>query len=467
MTGTIEVLQQFRCNAETFLLSGRGTLDRERRLPAMLHPRSTAAQKIGAKALRLAVANLLRLAAADLDDARLLLRQGRTRNAAGLVVAALDQVIRAVVASERGRRGDRGEFDLAAVPEDNPVRSGIAAARALPATPKDALVKPNGSLVPEPEAAQVSDALDHLASTLNTVTQAFEVDMEGADPAGRVTPIRSEPPPQPKQPRLPAPPGATPRPADKCAPATRAAKQKKVGSKRNQELAPSRSRTVDRRSSPDRRQQAPAPVPLRTVDRETKGAAPASPVSAPVTRAAPRWPNPARSEQFPHPTARIVQQPESPRERRTGTASSVLAPEKSTNAVPVDPAVPSRRPPDASSTEFWSLMDRWRVEDLAALDLIGHSGGLSKKGTRPRFRLPGEKAPLFHLLREIDAALGALGAPPDVWLRRSIASTPFSGATPLQHISVRGQQGARDVIRRIMKLGLLGPVGSNSGKVDG
>jgi hypothetical protein len=369
------------------------------------------------------------------------------------------------VASERGRRGDRDESDLAAVPRDNPVRSELAAARALSATPKDALVQPNGSLVPEPEAAQVSDALDHLASTLNTVTKAFEVELEGTGPAGRVTPIRSEPPPQPKQPRLPTPPLAPPRPPDKDAPATRAAKQTKVGWKRGKALAPSRSRSVDGRSSPDRRQQAPAPVPLRTVERETNGAGPASPVSAPVTRAAPRSPNLARSEQSPHPAARIVQQPESPPERRTGTASS-LAPPKSTNAVSVEPAVPSRRPPDASSTAFWSLMDRWRVEDLAALDLIGHSGGLSKKGTRPRFRLTGEEAHLFHLLREIDAALGALGAPPDVWLRQSVASTHFSGATPLQHISVRHQQGARDVIRTIMKLGLLGPTGSNSGKVD-
>jgi hypothetical protein len=112
-------------------------------------------------------------------------------------------------------------------------------------------------------------------------------------------------------------------------------------------------------------------------------------------------------------------------------------------------------------------MDRWRLEDLAALDLIGHPGGLSKKGTRPRFRLQGEEAHIFGLLREIDAALVALGAPPDVWLRLSVASTPFSGATPLQHISVRRQQGARDVIRRIMELGLLGPTGSNSGEAGG
>jgi hypothetical protein len=153
----------------------------------------------------------------------------------------------------------------------NPIRSGIAATRALSATPKDALVQPNGSLVPEPEAGQVSNALDHVASTLNTVTKAFEVEMEGTGPAGRVTPIRSEPPPQPKQPRLPTPPGAAPFPPDKDASATRAAKQKKVGSRRSPELAPSRSRSVDRRSSPDRRQQAPIPVPLQTVERETKG----------------------------------------------------------------------------------------------------------------------------------------------------------------------------------------------------
>jgi hypothetical protein len=231
----------------------------------MLHPRSTTVQKIGAKALRLAVANLLRLAAADLDDARLLLRQGRTRNADGLVVEALDQVIRAVVASERGRRGDGGESDLAAVPGDNPVRSELAAASALSATPKDASVQPNGSLVPEPVAAEVSDALDQLTSTLNTVAKAFEVEIEGTDPPGRVAPIRPEPPPQPKQPGLSTQPGAAARQPDEDAPATRAAKQKKLGSKRSQELAPSRSRSVDGRSSSEGRKQAPADVRLHAI----------------------------------------------------------------------------------------------------------------------------------------------------------------------------------------------------------
>jgi hypothetical protein len=63
-------------------------------------------------------------------------------------------------------------------------------------------------------------------------------------------------PPQPRQPGPRPLPGAAPRPPNKDAPATRAAKQKKVDSKRRQELAPLRSRSVDRRSLPDRRQQA-------------------------------------------------------------------------------------------------------------------------------------------------------------------------------------------------------------------
>ena len=30
---------------------------------------------------------------------------------------------------------------------------------------------------------------------------------------------------------------------------------------------------------------------------------------------------------------------------------------------------------------FWTLMDRWRIDDLQALALIGHEGGLTKKLT--------------------------------------------------------------------------------------
>jgi hypothetical protein len=56
----------------------------------------------GARELQTAVANLLRIPGADVADARLLLRKGRERNAAGLDTQAFVGVIRAVAVSENG-----------------------------------------------------------------------------------------------------------------------------------------------------------------------------------------------------------------------------------------------------------------------------------------------------------------------------------------------------------------------------
>ena len=99
-------------------------------------------------------------------------------------------------------------------------------------------------------------------------------------------------------------------------------------------------------------------------------------------------------------------------------------------------------------------MDRWKVADPLALALIGHRGGLTKKGTRPRFRVVGSEARLFSYLREIDAALVPLKREPAQWIMQRIPEDPFNGATPLKHITDNGLAGARDVIHRIMAVGL-------------
>jgi hypothetical protein len=39
---------------------------------------------------------------------------------------------------------------------------------------------------------------------------------------------------------------------------------------------------------------------------------------------------------------------------------------------------------------FWSLIDRWRVLDEQALELINYEGKLPTTGRRPRFRLSAE-----------------------------------------------------------------------------
>jgi hypothetical protein len=67
---------------------------------------------IGSRALRLAVANLVRLANADLSTARLLLREGRVRHAAGLADTARMYMIRAIAASEARPGGRAGTLDF-------------------------------------------------------------------------------------------------------------------------------------------------------------------------------------------------------------------------------------------------------------------------------------------------------------------------------------------------------------------
>jgi hypothetical protein len=99
-------------------------------------------------------------------------------------------------------------------------------------------------------------------------------------------------------------------------------------------------------------------------------------------------------------------------------------------------------------------MDAWKLNDLEALALIGHPGGLTKKGTRPRFRLTGAEAERFRYLREIDEGLKPLGIAPAKWLRQIRGNAPFNGDTPLTHITRSGVDGAREVIRAILAMGL-------------
>ena len=107
-----------------------------------------------------------------------------------------------------------------------------------------------------------------------------------------------------------------------------------------------------------------------------------------------------------------------------------------------------------ASTPFWTLMDRWNIPDQAALDLIGHPGGLTKKGGRPRFKLVGEEAALLRSFQEIDAALRPLGLDPTVWLHRAIKAAPFAGATPAAYLTSRRMQGVQDTLRFILQHGL-------------
>ena len=45
-----------------------------------------------------------------------------------------------------------------------------------------------------------------------------------------------------------------------------------------------------------------------------------------------------------------------------------------------------------SSRQFWDLMERWRIPDATALELIEFPGKLGASGKRPRFRFTARPA---------------------------------------------------------------------------
>lgn len=105
------------------------------------------------------------------------------------------------------------------------------------------------------------------------------------------------------------------------------------------------------------------------------------------------------------------------------------------------------------SAAFWSLMDQWGIDDLDALALVGHEGGLTKKGTRPRFRLQGGEAQRYAAFRALDTALSTLGQEPAHFLRTRQTRAPFNGNTPLALLHRDGTDGARSLIRDLTRQG--------------
>lgn len=106
-----------------------------------------------------------------------------------------------------------------------------------------------------------------------------------------------------------------------------------------------------------------------------------------------------------------------------------------------------------ASAAFWTLMDRWRVPDGDALALIGHAGGLTRKGGRPRFRLRGAEAERYAVLRALDGALDGLELDPPRWLATPQRPAPFGGATPLDLLR-RDPEAARRLLRALRRQGL-------------
>ncbi len=127
-----------------------------------------------------------------------------------------------------------------------------------------------------------------------------------------------------------------------------------------------------------------------------------------------------------------------------------------TTALAASPQGQGRTAPagSAPSTAFWALMDRWRVTDLDALALVGHPGGLTKKGTRPRFRLLDDEGARFGALRRLDTALDTLGLDPGDWLSTPRKEAPFNGETALAVLQRDGEAGARQLLHLLNRRGL-------------
>jgi len=101
-----------------------------------------------------------------------------------------------------------------------------------------------------------------------------------------------------------------------------------------------------------------------------------------------------------------------------------------------------------SSRQFWDILERWRVPDVIALELIEFPGKLGKEGKRPRFRFTTRQQRITSYLLEIDTALAAAGGD-QTWLHRKIQGAPFSRRTPIEHIVARGMEGMADVLQAL------------------
>jgi hypothetical protein len=326
-------------------------------------------------AVNRAVANLLRIAEADLKDAELLSSGRNPGNAPALLHLAVDRLVQAVIATERGWPvGSDGRDDLDLVPDENPLKPMLASATRSGSSSGPPAVQKDGSAPVLPDRQKLREGILAAKALLKNLAARFEVDLFGGGIAGRATPIPPEPAPIPK----------------------------------------------------------PAPAAI-------KAKPPRAPVAAGIQQAVP--PEPTK-RQLPQPVALPPVRPKRP------------PPSESDDIEGRTPIETKSAPNSTASTSFWLLMDRWSIPDIPALELIGHLGGLTKKGTRPRFRLVGEEVDMLRGLQEIDAALVPLQLDPRDWLDQPLKAEPFGGATPMVYLTRTRLKGIRDTIRYILQIGL-------------
>lgn len=107
-----------------------------------------------------------------------------------------------------------------------------------------------------------------------------------------------------------------------------------------------------------------------------------------------------------------------------------------------------------TTKSFWPLIDRWGVPDELALQLLGHRGGLTRTGARPRFTLNSEEAGRLGYLREVGATLELMFGDAGAWLKQPSPALPFRGQTPLAYMIARGTPGVAEVLRFLARWGM-------------
>ncbi len=350
-----------------------------------------------------ALANLLRLADADLKDAELLSSGRHPGNAPALLQLVTERLVSAVLATEHGWPLADLRIDFSRIPSENPLRAAIANLAAAGGHRLPPTISDDGSLPTLPDGQELRANILTARTVLKNLAATFEVDLSGAGLAGKISPAR-----------LAVVPKANP--------------EKKKAAVRP---APT--------SKPE--QPTPVLVPLKPTRQRT--APQAAPPVKPPSNAGDALSRPIRFS-----VPKSVPAPVPERHEVEGRASIEVREGAASMA----------------STPFWTLMDKWNIPDQAALDLIGHPGGLTKKNTRPRFKLVGEEAVLLRSFQEIDAALRPLGLEPKTWLHQPIAAAPFDGATPAAYLTSRRKQGVQDVQRFILQHGLRLSMSNSQGR---
>jgi len=143
--------------------------------------------------VELLIANMLRIAKADLDDASLLARTG-SRNAAYLCEQAAEKVIRAVLTSEGKRGGIQHRLDemVDLVPDENPLKPALRELEQLAAYATAYRYPASSGRIPNaPPGSEIDVLLEKVGAALGEAASRFGVDLAKKGlPAATPSPLR-------------------------------------------------------------------------------------------------------------------------------------------------------------------------------------------------------------------------------------------------------------------------------------